>query len=220
MEEKKKRLKDMLKYFNEIPPPLPGLQRVNLSLNEEFKDYDNSLEGIVPKRIYTDIFDILNIDIVELVYENLEHLYLEHHSSESFLRKSEYISADFFRKQEHRSELLKNLRLKEARQEYDDALFQDEDPDADSEIVHPKGAKVLVKIPIDFSESSFKAFSFEENEETISTSIDLQQKTLTINDKEYMIAGQDMGEFFVINICDNRAEAAEIDEYFKLKCGA
>lgn len=220
MEEKKKRLKDMLMYFNEIPAPLPGLQRINLSLNEEFKDYDSSLDKVVPKKVYTDIFDILNIDLVELTYENLEHLSLEHHSSESFLRKSEYISADFFRKQEHRSELLKNLRLKEARQESDDALLQDEGPDADGEIAHPGGAKMLAKIPIDFSESRFKAFSFEDGEEMVSAPIDLQQKTATINGTDYAVAGQDTGEFFVIKISDDRAEAAEIDEYFKLRSGA
>lgn len=217
MEEKKKQLRDMLKYFNEIPAPLPGLQRIDLSLNEEFKDYENSMERIVPKRIYTNVFDILNIDLVELTYENLEHVSLERHSTESFLRKSEYISADFFRKQEHRSELLKNLRLKEARQENDDILLQDEGPDADGEIVHPDGAKVLAKIPIDFSESRFKAFSFEDSEETVRAPIDLQHKTVIINDAEYAVAGQDIGEFFVIKICEDKAEAAEIDEYFKLK---
>ena len=112
MNDRRSEILDTMRYFRDIPAPLPGPQKIDLSFSTDFRDYDDSPQSCVPRRIHTDVLDVLGIDIVLLTYENLEHTRLDAWNAESFLRKSEYISPEFFRKREHRSEVLAGRKKK------------------------------------------------------------------------------------------------------------
>jgi hypothetical protein len=204
MEDKKEKLESSLKYFKSIPAPLPGLHKIDLVPTTDFMEYDDSLEQIVPKEIYTDIFDTLGIDLVQMVYDNLERVSLDHQQSESFLRKSEYISTDLSKRREHKSSVLGKLKSKELK-ENDLALHND------------NGPKVLWERQLSLSSHKIAAFNFEENPGEITSKIELRENHASVNGKEYVLTGQDMEEFCVIKVSDTDAEIMEIDRCFKLR---
>lgn len=207
MENKKEKLESSLKYFKSIPAPLPGLHKIDLVLTTDFRDYDDSLEQVVPKEIHTDIFDILGIDLVQMAYDNLECVSLDHQQSESFLRKSEYISTDFSRRKEHRSDALKDLRAKGLKEE--GAASQGED--------NSSGPGVLWERQLSISPHKLVAFNFEGEAPDLVDRIGLHEGHASVNGNEYLLAGQNMEEFFVISAGDTDAEIMEIDRCFKLR---
>ncbi|EEQ82944.1 hypothetical protein NCER_100275 [Vairimorpha ceranae BRL01] len=59
------------KWVNDIPLPLPGLCYIEPSLNIDFKDHDNSLETFLPPTIYTDPFELLDVNLMKIVLDDL-----------------------------------------------------------------------------------------------------------------------------------------------------
>ncbi|KAF7679659.1 hypothetical protein TCON_2538 [Astathelohania contejeani] len=105
-----------LHYINDIPPPAPGMYHFNLDYEEDLRQFDSSYEDITPKELFTDIIDAADINLFSMVLESIRGNKKDKNTKETvpWLRKSQYISSEYFKSQEARSEVLKRLKTKEA----------------------------------------------------------------------------------------------------------
>ncbi|TBU05501.1 hypothetical protein CWI37_0006p0020 [Hamiltosporidium tvaerminnensis] len=65
-------LKDINKYLISPPPPLPSLKKIPLEIQHDFTAHDDSLDSKIPKKLYTPILSVLNIDLFSYVFEELK----------------------------------------------------------------------------------------------------------------------------------------------------
>lgn len=128
-------------WANTPPPPIPGMYYIEPQIRRDFTTFDGSLEKMMPRRVYTDLFDALEIDFMRIVMESEEG----GKEMGEGTRRSDRECEESVGQQERRGELLRRERVKRDMssifdyQRYIQESFEDVE-----DIAHPsnKDAKV------------------------------------------------------------------------------
>lgn len=189
-----------LKYYTDIPAPLPGPNKLLLTHHDSFQDYDYETESLLPKEIHTDIFEILDIDLVEYCHCSLYEPNLNTENTvDKFLRKNEYISSEYFEKQERRSEFLKLLRLKGVKKETN---FFD----------------YFSQSFLDLKETDGVPLKINDNKEDLYFTALQNALPEMLADDKFSKTPMEVGEYFIIEIEDeNEAVITQVEKWINIK---
>ncbi|KCZ80138.1 hypothetical protein H312_02470 [Anncaliia algerae PRA339] len=203
--------KEKLISYNEVPLCKDGPVKLPLHLNTDFKNYDDSFKD-VPFPSQNNLLYLLDLDLVNLTYKLLTEEYKQMSSEENlpFLRKSEYITSDYYDKQARRSEALKNLKLKLAKKEEDYSLYHHQSfTDINDEV------DCISKYDLHPSDNKINLFFFES--EDLTGDITIRNGKIFINDKLHSSNEVDMDDYMIISIEDDKAYYYDIERCLKIK---
>lgn len=126
-------IEDDICWANAPPPPLPGMCYIEPHIKHDFTSFDGSLDGVIPKRLYTDLVEALDIDFMGIV--------LGYDEESDWLETS-----DVAVNQGKRGEILNREKIKKSVSELFDyqKYIQDSFDDVD-DIVHPTDRSIKVE---------------------------------------------------------------------------
>lgn len=214
-------------WANSPPPPIPGMYYIEPQIKHDFSSFDDSLEGVIPKEIHTDLLEALEVDFMKIV--------MEHDSNTGGLKKESWsgrldqISDQSFGIQEKRSEVLEREKVNRNMKElFDYQKYIQESFEDVSSITHPINANIKVEASFDlFPESNIENILIQSDcmELFPNTRIEVEEDGFSrLFNKARMPDGsvfacfpQRINDFIVFSVRDGRAYYSEIPTLYRLQ---
>ncbi|EPR78105.1 Ubiquitin-like protein [Spraguea lophii 42_110] len=211
-------------YAYELEPPIEPLVHIPLEIEKDYTTFDDTLEKSQIK-LHTNILELYNINLMENISNYLnKDIEQPKKQSHSWLRRAEYISGDYFKKQERRSEALKKEINRHRKEEINVNNFMKQSfIDIDEIIGEVEEEYELIPGNIKYSGIMFQddievtknmTFLKDDDDEILG----YPNRIIEANSEQtYSATAKDMSDYLVIEIKDNKATFSEIDKILKIK---
>ncbi|AFM98591.1 hypothetical protein EHEL_070640 [Encephalitozoon hellem ATCC 50504] len=217
-EENHKKLEESICWANSPPAPVPGMCYIEPQIKRDFTSFDGSLEKVVPRQLYTDLLDAMDIDFMGMVIDHIEGTTRSIGHTNKALRDLE-----------KRTEALERERIKESVSRIFDyqKYIQESFEDVEDTIVHPMDSNIKV-------EEAYSLFPGHGEEHVIiqSDNIDFQKSSFSILEEEssqlfrkacmsdgraFACLPQRVDDFLVLYIKNGNAYYGEVSALYKLQ---